>query len=85
MTCHACLRALQVATHAAYVEGCLGCQIRKLVHMPSEQREAMLDRIQFAHGYGARSEAISLIELERARIKALRGARHHETEARGAV
>lgn len=80
MTCPSCLTARQVVTHANYVEGCLGCQIRKLVHLPSEQREAMLDRIQFAHGHGARSEAISLIELERARIKALRGARQESKE-----
>lgn len=70
--CPSCLIALQRANQADYVAGCLGCEIRKLVHMPSEQRSAMLDRIQFAHGYGARAEAARLIELEAARIKKLR-------------
>ena len=73
MTCHQCLKAMQVAQHGSYVDGCLGCQIRKLVHAEQSKREAMLDRIQFAHGHGARVEAVRLIEIERARIKRLRG------------
>lgn len=72
MSCPSCLRALQLASHADYRDGCLGCQIRKLVHMQQPEREAMLDRIQFANGWGARVEAVRLIELERARIRNLR-------------
>lgn len=74
MTCTSCLLALQRPAQADYRTGCLGCQIRKLVHMPGEQRAAMLDRIQHVHGYGARAEAARLIEIEAARIKKLRAA-----------
>lgn len=72
MSCPSCTKALQIAAHAEYVNGCLGCGVRKLVHMPSEQRGAMLDRIQFTGGWGARAEAAKLIEIEAARIKQLR-------------
>lgn len=72
MSCPSCTLSMQKPAHADYREGCLGCQIRKLVHMPGEQRAAMLDRIQHVHGYGARAEAARLIELEAARIKQLR-------------
>lgn len=72
MSCTQCLKALQVAQHRAYVDGCVGCQTRSLVHMDQPAREAMLDRIQFACGQGARVEAVRLIEIERARIARLR-------------
>lgn len=72
MTCTSCLHALQLAAHGEYQDGCLGCGIRKLAHMPGEQRGPMLDRIQFAHGWGARVEAVRLLEIEAARIKRLR-------------
>lgn len=72
MTCTSCLTALQRPGHTAYQEGCIGCGIRKLAHMPSEQRGPMLDRIQFAHGWGARVEAVRLLEIEVARIRRLR-------------
>ncbi|MES2634040.1 MAG: hypothetical protein V4669_13785 [Pseudomonadota bacterium] len=72
MTCTSCLAALQLANHADYRDGCVGCGIRKLFHMEAPARAAMLDRIQFAHGWGARVEAVKLLEIEAARIKALR-------------
>lgn len=72
MTCPSCATALQSQSHGSYVDGCLGCGIRKLVHSTPDQRGAMLDRIQFVHGYGARAEAVKLIEIEAARIRRLR-------------
>jgi hypothetical protein len=75
MSCSSCQTAQQRADHRDYREGCLGCQVRKLTHDEPTAREAMLDRIQFVHGHGARSEVIRLIELERARIKNLRRGR----------
>lgn len=73
--CPYCEKAQQRADHGDHRAGCLGCQIRLLTQAPAAEREALLDRIQFAHGFGARSEAIRLIELERARIKNLRRGR----------
>jgi hypothetical protein len=67
-----CTTALQNPSHGEYVDGCLGCCIRRLVHSTPEARAAMLDRIQFAHGWGARNEAVKLIEIEAARIRRLR-------------
>lgn len=72
MTCTSCQRALQVAAHAAYREGCLGCSVRRLAHMGSEDRARQLDRIQFACGWAARVEVVKLLEIEAARIKSLR-------------
>lgn len=72
MSCPSCLKAQQDHRQGDYKPGCLGCQIRGLVHMEEPAREAMLDRIQFAHGQGARVEAVRLIVLERARQRALR-------------
>ncbi len=72
MTCVSCTTALQQHNHGDYREGCLGCGIRKLVHMEGQERAAMLDRIQFACGFGARVEAVKLLELEVARIRRLR-------------
>lgn len=76
--CQSCLTAMQRAAHAGYVDGCLGCQIRKLTHMEQSAREAMLDRIRFACGDDAKAEAIRLIEIERARIQHLRNCRNHQ-------
>lgn len=72
MTCTSCTRALQVAAHRAYVDGCLGCAVRRLAHMGAEDRDRQLDRIQFACGWAARVEVVKLLEIEAARIKSLR-------------
>jgi len=76
MTCPSCLKAKDHAGHADYQNGCIGCQIRWLVHMTPEARAIRLDRVQFAYGYGARAEAVRLIEIEAARIKKLRRDAH---------
>lgn len=78
MTCSSCLRAMQIANHGAYVDGCIGCGVRRLAHMTPEERERTLDRIQAVHGWTARVEAIKLLRVERARLKKLRGHRSHE-------
>lgn len=70
--CHSCLTARQVPAQADYRSGCLGCQIRHLAHLDGEERQKMLDRIQFVHGNAARNEAVQLLREEMARIKALR-------------
>lgn len=71
-SCPFCLAAQQSPSHGEYVAGCLSCGIRRLVHSTPQERGAMLDRIQFVHGYGARAEAGRLIEIEAARIRRLR-------------
>jgi phage FluMu protein Com len=48
MSCSSCTRALQVATHRGYVEKCPACQIRKLAHMPVEQRVRQELRVELA-------------------------------------
>ena len=72
MSCPSCRKAKDHAGHTDYQDGCIGCQIRWLVHMTPEARAMRLDRVQFAYGHGARAEAVRLIEIEAARIKRLR-------------
>lgn len=72
MKCPSCLRALQLASHREYREGCLGCDVRQLVHMQADDRELALDRIERLHGRAARIETVRLVELEAARIRVLR-------------
>jgi hypothetical protein len=70
--CNECLHALQSAGHRDYQDGCLGCGIRRLAHMGGMERAVQLDRIQHVHGWGARSEAVRLLEIEVSRIRKLR-------------
>lgn len=74
MTCPACTRALQVALHQDYRLACPGCQIRKLAHMPSEDRERQLDLLTHLCGPGARKRVRQELRVEQARIRALRKA-----------
>lgn len=73
MTCPSCTRALQVATHRAYLEKCPGCQIRKLAHMPADQRERQLDLLCHLCGPDARARVRQELRVELARIRKLRG------------
>lgn len=78
-SCPSCLRAQQVATHADYLPGCIGCGARRLAHMPQQEREKALDAIQHVSGWEMRCEATQLMRAEMARIKRLRDARAGRT------
>ena len=78
MTCVECLRARQVAAHAHYVDGCIGCGIRELTHMPQEKRDHALDVLLKECGRKAYDRVREDLRMEMARIKALRGARTKE-------
>lgn len=73
MTCPSCTRALQVAAHRDYRNGCMGCGARKLAHMPQEERERMFDRIQFESGWDMRCEVVQMVRDELVRMRKLRG------------
>jgi hypothetical protein len=73
-TCPQCIRALQRVVHKEYTADCEGCAIRRIAYMPVEEREKWFDRVQHLGGIGDRSEAVKLVNLERARIAALSAA-----------
>lgn len=75
MTCPACIRAQQIATHRDYRDGCVGCGIRELAHMPQEKREQALDTLAHVCGPDARARVTKELRYEMARIKKLRGER----------
>jgi hypothetical protein len=85
MSCSSCTRALQVATHRGYVEKCPACQIRKLAHMPVEQRERQLDLLCHLCGPDARARVRQELRVELARIRKLRapGPRQRAAAQRG--
>lgn len=74
MQCSACLAAMQVADYRHYVKACVGCQIRKLAHMPAEKRERQLDLLCHLCGPGARERVRQEMRVELARIRKLRAA-----------
>lgn len=71
-SCPQCLKALQVALHEVFVENCIGCVVRRLALMSSEEREWYLDRLQHLCGWDTRAEVLRMVTLERARIAALK-------------
>lgn len=75
MNCPSCIRALQVAAHRDYREGCIGCGVRELAHMPQEKREQALDVLANVCGPDARARVVQELRVEMARIKKLRGER----------
>lgn len=72
MTCPSCLRAQQVPAHRDYREGCPQCQIRKLAHMPAQERERQLDLLCHLCGPAARARVRQELRVELARIRQLR-------------
>lgn len=73
-TCQECIRAKQLVVHEQYQGDCLGCVVRRLAYQTAEQREWYFDRLQHVAGYEARAEVVKLVQLERARIAALKHA-----------
>lgn len=73
-TCQECIRAKQLVVHEQYTEDCLGCVVRRLAYQTAEEREWYFDRLQHLAGYAARAEVVKLVQLERARIAALKQA-----------
>lgn len=63
MTCPSCTRALQRADYRAYVEGCIGCEVRELAQMEPQKRRAALQLLLKECGREA---------YERVRLDALR-------------
>jgi len=78
VSCPSCLRAQQIAAHRDYREGCTGCGIRELAHMPADKREQALDVLEHHCGTAARARVVQELRVEVARIKKLRGERVKE-------
>jgi hypothetical protein len=72
VNCPQCLKSQQIADHRCYVEGCMGCVVRKIAHMEPMERQRYLDRLQHLCGFDQRREVVKMVREEHARMAKLR-------------
>jgi hypothetical protein len=76
--CRSCARSVHDPLTRDYRGDCPGCTVRQLAHMPADEREKQLLKLQHLCGPGAVKRVREDVRIEMARIKQLRGERAKE-------